>query len=53
MRIPIAGEVEVARRTDRAREHVEGFGGRILSFVEDGQQRLRALLNGKAAAAGS
>ncbi len=47
---PIAGEVQVARHTDRAREHVEGFGGRILSFVEDGQQRLRNLLDGKAAA---
>ncbi len=50
---PIAGEIEVARHTDRGREHVDGFGGRILSFAEDGQQRLRALLNGKAAAAGS
>ncbi len=50
---PIAGEVEVARHTDRAREHVDGFGGRILSFAEDGQQRLRTLLNGEAAATGS
>ena len=50
---PIAGEVEVARYTDRAREHVEGFGGKILSFADDGQQRLYVLLEGKAAAAGS
>ena len=50
---PIAGEVEVARHTDRAREHVEGFGGKILSFIEDGQQRLRALLEGKQTAVAS
>jgi hypothetical protein len=50
---PIAGEVEVARHTDRAREHVEGFGGKILSFANDGQQRLRALLEGKQTAAAS
>jgi DNA-binding NarL/FixJ family response regulator len=48
---PIAGEIEVARHTDRVREHVEGFGGKILSFAENGQQRLRALLEGKAGAA--
>jgi hypothetical protein len=41
---PIAGLVQIARHTDRAREHVDGFGGKILSFAEDGQQRLRALL---------
>jgi len=41
---PIAGLVQVARHTDRAREHVDGFGGKILSFAEDGQQRLRSLL---------
>jgi hypothetical protein len=50
---PIAGEVEVARHTDRAREHLEGFGGRILSFVADGQQRLRALLDGRAVSTAS
>jgi hypothetical protein len=50
---PIAGEVQVARHTDRTREHVEGFGGRILSFVDDGQKRLCSLLDGKAAASGS
>jgi CheY-like chemotaxis protein len=50
---PIAGEVEVARHTDRAREHVEGFGGKIVSFVDDGQQRLRALLDGKQTAVAS
>jgi len=50
---PIAGEVEVARHTDRAREHVEGFGGKILSFIDDGQQRLRALLEGKQTAVAS
>jgi CheY-like chemotaxis protein len=50
---PIAGEVEVARHTDRAREHVEGFGGKILSFADDGQQRLRALLEGKQTAVAS
>ncbi len=41
---PIGGLVQVARHTDRAREHVDGFGGRILSFAEDGQQRLQTLL---------
>jgi len=50
---PIAGEVEVARHTDRAREHIEGFGGRILSFADDGQQRLRGLLDGKDAGSGA
>jgi hypothetical protein len=45
--------VEVARHTDRAREHVEGFGGKILSFANDGQQRLHALLEGKQTAAAS
>lgn len=50
---PIAGEVVVARHTDRAREHVEGFGGKILSFIDDGQQRLRALLEGKQTAIAS
>jgi hypothetical protein len=41
---PIAGLVRVARHTDRAREHLDGFGGKILSFAEDGQHRLQALL---------
>jgi CheY-like chemotaxis protein len=50
---PIVGDVQVARYTDRAREHVEGFGGKILSFVDDGQQRLRALLEGKQTAIAS
>jgi CheY-like chemotaxis protein len=50
---PIAGDVEVARHTDRAREQVEGFGGRIISFANDGQQRLRALLEGKQTAVAS
>jgi len=50
---PIAGEVEVARHTDRAREHVEGFGGKIVSFADDGQKRLRELLDGEKTAAAS
>ena len=41
---PVAGSVVVARHTDRFRERVEGFGGRIISFSGDGQDRLRALL---------
>jgi hypothetical protein len=41
---PVAGSVVVARHTDRRRERVEGFGGRIISFSGDGQERLRALL---------
>jgi DNA-binding NarL/FixJ family response regulator len=40
---PILGEVEVARHTDHLRERVEGFGGRIVSFVGDGQARLHSL----------
>lgn len=40
---PILGEVEVARHTDHLRERIEGFGGRIVSFVGDGQTRLRSL----------
>ena len=50
---PIAGEVEVARHTNRAREQIEGFGGKIVSFADDGQQRLRALLEGKQTAVAS
>jgi hypothetical protein len=41
---PVAGSVVVARHTDRLRERVEGFGGRIISFSGDGQDRLRTLL---------
>ncbi len=41
---PLAGSVMVARHTDRLREHVDGFGGRIIAFSGDGQDRLRALL---------
>ena len=41
---PVVGSVVVARHTDRLREQVEGFGGRIISFSGDGQDRLRALL---------
>ena len=41
---PLAGSVVVARHTDRPREHLEGFGGRIISFSGDGQERLAALL---------
>jgi len=41
---PLAGSVVVARHTDRPREHLEGFGGRIVSFSGDGQERLSALL---------
>jgi len=44
---PVAGSVVVARHTDRLREHVDGFGGRIISFAGDGQDRLRALLAAK------
>ena len=40
---PILGEVEVARHTDHLRERIEGFGGRIVSFVGDGQARLHSL----------
>jgi DNA-binding response OmpR family regulator len=42
---PIFGEVEVARHTDRLRERIDGFGGKIVSFADDGQQRLRTLLS--------
>ncbi|MBZ5588560.1 MAG: hypothetical protein LAO05_08355 [Acidobacteriia bacterium] len=41
---PVAGSLLVARHTDRLRERVEGFGGRIISFSGDGQERLSALL---------
>ncbi|HVN75315.1 MAG TPA: PilZ domain-containing protein [Thermoanaerobaculaceae bacterium] len=41
---PLAGSVVVARHTDRLREHIDGFGGRIISFSGDGQDRLRSLL---------
>ena len=40
---PILGEVEVARHTDHLRERIEGFGGKIVSFVGDGQARLQSL----------
>lgn len=50
---PIAGDVEVARHTDRSREQVDGFGGKIVSFADDGQQRLSALLEGKQTAVAS
>ncbi len=41
---PVAGSLVVARHTDRQRERVDGFGGRIISFAGDGQDRLRALV---------
>jgi hypothetical protein len=41
---PLAGSVVIARHTDRPRERLEGFGGRIISFSGDGQDRLAALL---------
>jgi hypothetical protein len=41
---PITGLVQVARHTDRMRERVDGFGGKILSFAEDGEHRLQILL---------
>jgi len=41
---PVAGSLIVARHTDRRRERVDGFGGRIISFAGDGQDRLRALV---------
>jgi CheY-like chemotaxis protein len=47
---PIAGLVQVARHTDRTRERVEGFGGKILSFAEDGEHRLQVLLQDAPAA---
>jgi len=43
---PVRGELEVVRHTDGEREEVEGFGARIVSFVGDGQQRLKSKLNG-------
>jgi DNA-binding response OmpR family regulator len=41
---PVCGELEVTRHTDAGREHVDGFGGRLVSFVGDGGERLRAFL---------
>ena len=41
---PLGGSVVVARHTDRPREHLEGFGGRIIAFSGDGQERLGELL---------
>lgn len=42
---PIRGDILVVRHTDRLRESVEGFGGRVLSFVGDGDTRLRGFLD--------
>ncbi|HPS77892.1 MAG TPA: hypothetical protein PLS53_07045 [Thermoanaerobaculaceae bacterium] len=47
---PIRGDILVVRHTDRLREGVEGFGGRVLSFVGDGDGRLRAFLDAPPAA---
>jgi hypothetical protein len=41
---PLAGSLLVARHTDRPRERLEGFGGRIIAFSGDGHDRLQALL---------
>ena len=41
---PVAGSLVVARHADRLRERIDGFGGRIISFSGDGQERLRTLL---------
>ena len=40
----VCGQLEVTRHTDSGREHVEGFGARIISFAGDGGERLRAFL---------
>ena len=44
-RPPVAGSLVVTRHTDRERERVDGFGGRIISFSGDGQDRLRELVS--------
>ena len=40
----VCGELEITRHTDSGREHVDGFGARIVSFAGDGGERLRAFL---------
>ncbi len=43
----IRGEAEVVRHTDPAREKVDGVGARIISFADDGHERMRAYLRGQ------
>ncbi len=40
----IRGDLTVVRHTDRLREGVDGFGGRVLGYVGDGEERLRGFL---------
>jgi hypothetical protein len=40
----VCGQIEVTRHTDSGREHVDGFGARIVSFAGDGGERLRTFL---------
>jgi hypothetical protein len=40
----IRGDLSVVRHTDRLREGVDGFGGKVLTFVGDGEDRLRSFL---------
>lgn len=40
----VRGDLAVVRRTDRLREGVEGFGGKVLGYVGDGEDRLRSFL---------
>ena len=43
-RTPVRGQLEVARHTDPGRERVEGFGGKVVSYAGDGQERVRAFI---------
>jgi hypothetical protein len=40
----VRGDLAVVRHTDRLREGVEGFGGKVLGYVGDGEERLRGFL---------
>lgn len=42
--VPVRGDLTVVRHTDRHREGIEAFGGKVLSYVADGEETLRGFL---------
>jgi DNA-binding NarL/FixJ family response regulator len=40
----VRGDMMIVRHTDRLREGIVGFGGRVMSYVGDGHERLKAFL---------
>jgi DNA-binding NarL/FixJ family response regulator len=40
----VRGDMVIVRQTDRLREGIQGFGGRVMSFVGDGHDRLKEFL---------